>query len=162
MTIRNPSSSVTELRHSCIKRLNTDNSHWLKSYSYQACIFCVLQPNNASYFRVSCESMIIVVTYMQFWFYFLTHMCLTKSFRCSHVVLTMFLYFDYYTGNPVLVIVPMAYVTVSVCSRNQIAVYQVLYGLINRYHLVSASNWGQNKLQLFVISELWVGGVVLC
>ena len=39
-------------------------------------------------------------------------MCLTKSFRCSHVILTMFLYFDYYTGNPVLVIVPMACVTV--------------------------------------------------
>ena len=29
-------------------------------------------------------------------------MCLTKSFRCSPVVLTMFLYFDNYTGNPVL------------------------------------------------------------
>ena len=74
----------------------------------------------------------------------------------------MFLYFDYYTDNPVLVIVPMASVTVSVYSRNQIAVYQVLYGPINRYHLVSASNWGQNKLQLFVISDLWVGGVLIC
>ena len=31
------------------------------------------------------------------------YVCLTKSFRCSPVVLTMFLYFDYYTGNPVLV-----------------------------------------------------------
>ena len=41
--------------------------------------------------------------------------------------------------------VPMACVTVSVCSRNQIAVCQVLYGLINRYHLVSASNWGGGK-----------------
>ena len=50
----------------------------------------------------------------------------------------------------------MACVTFSVCSWNQIAVYQVLYSPINRYHLVSASNWWQNKLQLFVISDFWV------
>ena len=31
--------------------------------------------------------------------------------------------------------------TLSVCSRNQIAVHQVLYSPINRYHIVSASNW---------------------
>ena len=31
--------------------------------------------------------------------------------------------------------------TLSVCSRNQIAVHQNLYSPINRYHIVSASNW---------------------
>ena len=31
------------------------------------------------------------------------YVCLTKSFSCSPIVLTMFFYFDYYTGNPVLV-----------------------------------------------------------
>ena len=51
--------------------------------------------------------------------------------------------------------------TLSVCSRNQVAVHQVLYSPINRYHIVAASNWCKKKLQLFVISELWVGGVVL-
>ena len=37
----------------------------------QGVYFCVLQPNNASYLRVICESVIIDVIYMQFWFYFL-------------------------------------------------------------------------------------------
>ena len=63
--------------------------------------------------------------------------CVSDQIRCSPVVLTMFLYFNYYTGNPVLVSSGGERDTFRVYSRNQMAGHQVLYSPINRCHIVS-------------------------
>ena len=53
--------------------------------------------------------------------------------------------------------------TFSACSRNQIAVHQVLYSPINRYYIVSASNWCKIKVAIICYFRTlggWCGAIL--
>ena len=58
---------------------------------------CQLCPSHLWIHDYRCDIYAILILFSDLF------VCLTKSFRWSPVVLAMFLYFDYYNGNPLLV-----------------------------------------------------------